>query len=159
MKYLLQAIILIIPAVALAMPWGAEDEEIVILKQIPLIIETQKGAEHGFTVEVADTLQTQMRGLMFRKTLADDAGMLFIYPNKRMVQMWMKNTVISLDILFIDSQGTILKVARDTVPHSLENIRTPEPVDVVLELRGGITEQLGIEAGDAVSFNLTGSDV
>ena len=106
------------------------------------------GERHHFEVELAETREHMMRGLMFRTDLADDAGMLFDYPRPQPVSMWMKNTLIPLDMLFIDENGVIVRIARWTVPLSLEPIPSGAPVRAVLELKGGVTERLGIAAGD-----------
>lgn len=124
------------------------------LPQMPLVIETQSGREHHFTVEVAETIPAQVRGLMHRESLADGTGMLFIYPRKRVMSMWMKNTLIPLDILFIDDDGHIVKIAANTVPHSTTRISSPEPLNRVLELKGGVTDELAINVGDRVNYDL-----
>jgi uncharacterized membrane protein (UPF0127 family) len=124
----------------------AEDTE---LPRSELLIESG-GERHHFEVELAETRAQMMHGLMFRTDLADDAGMLFSYPRPQPVAMWMKNTLIPLDMLFIDKDGAIIRIARWTVPLSLESIPSGGPVRAVLELKGGITERLGIEVGDRV---------
>ena len=101
-------------------------------------------------VEIADDPEERSRGLMFRRELADDAGMLFDFKTPRQVSFWMKNTYIPLDMLFIRSDGTIARIAENTEPHSLEGIPSGEPVLAVLELKGGTSKALGIRAGDRV---------
>ncbi len=105
-----------------------------------------------FSVENAATAAQQAQGLMFRKSLADDAGMIFPFPQPRPAGFWMKNTLISLDIIFIGADGRIESIAENTVPYSLESVRSIGPVASVLELRGGLTRQLGIKAGDLVQY-------
>ena len=117
------------------------------------MIEVASGeARHRFTVEIADDVQERSRGLMFRQSMAEDAGMLFIYPTERVASFWMKNTYIPLDMLFIASDGTILQIAPMTEPHSLVPVRSDAPVRAVLEINGGLSGTLGIEPGDTVAL-------
>ena len=115
-----------------------------------LSIITSNGSRHNFLVEVARTEEEKKIGLMFRKTLAQNAGMLFLYQREAIRLMWMKNTFIPLDILFIDKKGVISRVVKRTVPHSLATISSRQSVLAVLELRGGITSSLDIKKGDRV---------
>lgn len=106
------------------------------------------GARHRFRVELAETPAQHARGLMFRADLAPDAGMLFDYGAPRHVSMWMKNTLVPLDMLFIAADGEIVRIARWTTPLSLEPVPSLAPVAGVLELRGGTADRLGLRAGD-----------
>ena len=115
-----------------------------------LSIITSNGSKHNFLVEVARTEEEKKIGLMFRKTLAKNAGMLFLYKREALRLMWMKNTFIPLDILFIDKKGVIKRVVKRTVPHSLATISSRQSVLAVLELRGGITSSLEIKKGDRI---------
>ncbi len=115
-----------------------------------LSIITSNGSRHNFLVEVARTEEEKKIGLMFRKTLAKNAGMLFLYKREALRLMWMKNTFIPLDILFIDKKGVIKRVVQRTVPHSLATISSRQSVLAVLELRGGITSSLDIKKGDRI---------
>ena len=115
-----------------------------------LTIKTAAGERHRFAVELALTTPEHAQGLMFREQLADDAGMLFVYESERPVAMWMKNTLIPLDMLFIARDGTITSIAARTTPQSLEVIPSGQPVKAVLELNGGTSERLGIQPGDQV---------
>jgi uncharacterized membrane protein (UPF0127 family) len=114
-----------------------------------LVIEGERG-RHTFAVEVAATDETRQVGLMFRKTLAADAGMLFDYQTPQPVAMWMKNTLIPLDMLFIGADHRISGIAERTVPHSLATIDSGGPVRAVLELNAGTAARLGIKVGDLV---------
>ncbi|MEM7509183.1 MAG: DUF192 domain-containing protein, partial [Pseudomonadota bacterium] len=91
--------------------------------------------------------EEQSRGLMFRPSLARDAGMLFIMDPPRAAQFWMRNTMISLDLLFIDDTGKVLNVEADAVPYSERALRSDGEVRAVLEINGGLAEELGIGAG------------
>lgn len=115
-----------------------------------LSIITSNGSKHNFLVEVARTEEEKKIGLMFRKTLSKNAGMLFLYKREALRLMWMKNTFIPLDILFIDKKGVIKRVVKRTIPHSLATISSRKSVLAVLELRGGITSSLEIKKGDRI---------
>jgi uncharacterized protein len=124
----------------------------------PLSLETLEitttGGVRAFQIEVARTEEQQAKGLMFRTTLADDHGMLFPHDRPREVTMWMRNTYIPLDMVFILPDGTIHRIAERTEPLSEKIIRSQGDVAAVLELAGGATERLGIKAGDKVRHAL-----
>lgn len=118
----------------------------------PLTIDTAGGSEaRKFLVEVARSDQEKSVGLMFRTALADDAGMLFPYGPPQAITMWMRNTYIPLDMLFIRADGTIARIEANTEPLSESIIDSGEPVSAVLELAGGAAVRLGIKAGDKVN--------
>jgi hypothetical protein len=121
------------------------------LEQVPLIIRSASGT-HRFTVEVARTPEEQANGLMHRQSLAPDRGMLFPYEPPQSAAFWMKNTLIPLDMIFIRADGTIARIAANTVPLSLDPVPSLEPVAAVLEIAGGRAAELGIEEGDRVSW-------
>lgn len=114
-----------------------------------LSIETQSGT-HKFSVELALTSAQRAQGLQGRKEMAPNAGMLFDFHTEQQVTMWMKNTNMSLDMIFIAADGTILTIAKRTTPHSLKYITSGKPVKGVLELNAGTTTVLGIRNGDRV---------
>jgi uncharacterized membrane protein (UPF0127 family) len=120
------------------------------LREVPLTIASKTGV-HRFTVQVAATPEQQERGLMFRKVLPSDRGMIFPYDPPQDVSFWMKNTLIPLDIIFIRADGTIARIANakalDVTP-----LPAGEPVALVLEIAGGRAKQLGIKEGDRVSW-------
>ena len=120
------------------------------LREVPLTIRS-KNAVHHFTVEVAATPEQQERGLMFRRTLADDRGMIFPYEPPQQVAFWMKNTLIPLDILFIRSDGTIARIT-NAEPMDITPLPSGEPIVAVLEIRGGRAKELGIREGDRASW-------
>jgi uncharacterized protein len=115
----------------------------------PLDVVTARGVFH-FKVEVADTDATREKGLMFRKVLAADKGMLFDFKAPRLVAFWMKNTLIPLDMLFIAADGHIISIARDAVPLSEVPIPSGGAALGVLELRGGRAAEIGAQPGDRV---------
>lgn len=122
-----------------------------------ITIITRDGKRHVFHVEVARTPEQQTVGLMFRTSLPDDGGMLFDWGSPRESQMWMKNTLIPLDMVFINADGSIRRIVEDTVPESLAVIASHGPVRATLELKGGITEKDGIEVGDRVEGSIFSS--
>ncbi len=121
------------------------------LDQVTLCVTSGK-TTRSFTVEVARTSQQQAKGMMFRQSVADDHGMIFPFPQPKMASFWMQNTPLPLDIIFIRSNGTIESIAENAVPLSEETVNSGEPVAAVLELRGGLTSELGIVAGDKVDW-------
>lgn len=113
-------------------------------------IETQAGQTYAFDVELAVTPQQHGHGLMFREQMPIDAGMLFLFRDNAPRSFWMRNTLISLDILFIREDGTIANIARRTTPLSEASIPSAGPVTGVLEVNGGVTRMLNINPGDRV---------
>jgi uncharacterized protein len=103
---------------------------------------------HRFTIEIAQTQEQQAQGLMFRKTLAANAGMLFMHPDMQMRSMWMKNTHIPLDMLFFNEQRQLIGWAENTTPFSEAIITSPAPAQYVLEVPAGTRQRLGLKVGD-----------
>ena len=108
------------------------------------------GGRHWLKVWIASTPAQQMQGLMFVRQLSDDEGMLFPLAQPRIMDMWMKNTLIPLDMLFIDGKGRVACVRERTVPESLDLISCATPVKAVLEIAGGQAKMRGIGVGDTV---------
>jgi uncharacterized membrane protein (UPF0127 family) len=134
-----------LPSLAVLLFWGQAaagpiDEVTVLTAQ----------ARHVFKVEVAATPEARRRGLMHRPRLASDAGMLFIFPNQERQNFWMKNTLISLDMLFLAGDGRIVYVHHNAQPHSLTPIAPEAEALAVLEINGGLSRRLGITVGDRV---------
>lgn len=147
MKRLLPLFALLVLAVAAAPALA----QLVSFDKAELSIESADGETHAFQVEIAQSSEQRAQGLMFRRQMAADAGMLFLFegaPQER--AMWMKNTLIPLDMLFIDKAGEIVRIEQRTVPHSLRAIRSGQPVAAVLELNAGTTSRLAIKPGDRV---------
>src|SRR5262249_13414989 len=115
----------------------------------PLVIHAG-GSAYKFEVEVVSTPEGRERGLMFRKSMAPNAGMLFLYPDEQPVAFWMKNTLIPLDMLFLKSDGSIAHIAHNAVPYDETPIESGAAVKAVLEVNGGIADQLGIKEGDRI---------
>lgn len=133
-------------AVLLSAPAPRADGQMIASR---LTIETRNGPV-SFVVELAETAERQERGLMFRRELAADAGMLFDFGVSRVLTMWMKNTYLPLDMLFIDAGGIVASIARDTEPMSTTIISSKVPARAVLEINAGAAARLGIRPGDRV---------
>jgi uncharacterized membrane protein (UPF0127 family) len=125
-----------------ALPQTAERET--------LVIESANGT-HEFQVEIADDPQERARGLMYRREMADADGMLFDFGSDERASFWMRNTYISLDMLFVEADGTIESIAKRTTPLSEKSVRSKGQVRFVLEINGGLCDDLGIAPGDMVT--------
>jgi uncharacterized membrane protein (UPF0127 family) len=126
-------------------------EELSAFPSDKLEITDGKKLKLVFQVWLADTPQRQAQGLMFVRSLPDMRGMLFVHEQLRPMSMWMKNTYIPLDMVFIDGKGRIQQIVERTTPHSLALIQSKEPALAVLEIAGGAAQRLGIRAGQQVS--------
>ena len=115
-----------------------------------IAIETAAGDRHVFEVELAVSPEQRAQGLMFRRSMAATAGMLFLFEGSRERAMWMKNTFIPLDMLFIDQGGVIVRIHERSVPQSLQAIASGQAVSAVLELNAGTSSRLSIKPGDRV---------
>ena len=127
------------------------EADVAALDQTKLTIRTAAGELH-FRVEIARSFEEQQRGMMFRQSLASDRGMIFPLTPLREASFWMKNTLIPLDMIFVRQDGTIARIAPETVPHSLAPVSSGEPVAAVLELAGGEAAKQGIAEGDVVTW-------
>jgi hypothetical protein len=123
------------------------------LRVIDLVVE-RGDRRLPFRVELADTPEAQARGLMFRTELGDFEGMIFPSPTPEPRSFWMKNTPLSLDIIFIGPDGRITNIAANTTPYSEDSVRSSGLASAVLELRAGRAAALGIVPGDRVSYAL-----
>ena len=119
-------------------------------KQRSIMISSSNQSCSHFVVWLAETRNQQMRGLMYVKGLPKNTGMLFIYPDNNIRAMWMKNTFISLDIIFIDENGIVSSIEKNTEPQSLKTIRSEKPIKYVLELAGGKADQIKLIEGDHI---------
>jgi hypothetical protein len=134
-------------------PTGPQPE----LAKEKLVIVTRDGTSHAFNVEMATTPDQQTVGLMFRPNVPPDGGMLFDWGVPRASQMWMRNTIAPLDMVFISADGTIRSIAENTVPESLAIIDSRGPVRATLELAAGTTARLNIRVGDKVQQRIFGN--
>ncbi len=121
------------------------------LKQVMLCVKSAPKT-HEFTTEIAGTSMEQAKGMMFRTEMPDNTAMIFPFPEPKTASFWMKNTVIPLDIIFVRPNGSIESIAENAVPYSTEPVLSGEPVGAVLEIRGGLAAELGIQPGDMVTW-------
>jgi uncharacterized membrane protein (UPF0127 family) len=133
-----------------ALPEAAAPEPLTAFPQSLLAIKSAAGKVVNFKIWTADTEQREQQGLMFIRDMDEHAGMLFMFPQNQRVSMWMKNTYISLDLLFLNARGKIDYIAAGATPLSEAIIGPPTPEYAVLELKGGACERLGIKVGDVV---------
>jgi uncharacterized protein len=116
-----------------------------------LVLHTDTGP-HSFNIEIAKTQSEKMLGLMYRRSLPADAGMLFLYDRPQQVTFWMRNTYIPLDMVFIGADGRVQRIESHTEPFSLAAIPSDGEVEAVLELNAGTADAIGLKAGDKVDF-------
>lgn len=121
-------------------------------REQPLVVIQNGSGEHRFRVELATTPRERARGLMFREQMDADAGMLFLFDQMEVQSFWMKNTRIPLDMLFLDERGVIVGIVENAEPLSLTSRSVGLPSRYVLELNGGTSRRLGIEAGQRAVF-------
>jgi uncharacterized membrane protein (UPF0127 family) len=133
-----------------ALPEATAPEPLTAFPQSLLAIKSATGKVVNFKIWTADTEQREQQGLMFIRDMDEHAGMLFMFPQNQRVSMWMKNTYISLDLLFLNARGKIDYIAAKATPRSETIIGPPTPEYAVLELKGGACERLGIKVGDVV---------
>ena len=142
------ALLALAPALACASKKGADPA-------VPLprvVVETSSGARHAVDVELARTEPERRKGLMDRPSLPDDAGMLFIFDETSVQSFWMKNTLIPLDMIFIDDEGRIAGIVESAEPRTLTERTVGKPSRYVLEVNGGWSRAHGVRAGDRVRF-------
>jgi uncharacterized protein len=134
-------------------PATAAGDAVIPLSAFPreaIVIETRSARHYTFDTWRADTPATLQQGLMFVRDLRPDQAMIFVYEPPQRVAMWMKNTLLPLDMLFVDEAGCVAKTVRDARPGSLDTISADGQIALVVELKGGTTKALGIESGDRV---------
>lgn len=126
----------------------ATSQQLMAFDSEPLSIVSAKGETHKFSVELALTPPQLEYGLMYRDRMPADHGMLFDFGTSRPVMMWMKNTQLALDMLFLDKNGVVTHIQENAVPYSEAIINSNGPVAYVIELNGGIVKKLGLAIGD-----------
>jgi hypothetical protein len=114
-------------------------------------------ARHKLSVEIAESPAEKAKGLMFRRTLGEMEGMLFLYAEPQEVSMWMRNTYVPLDMVFVAADGTVTRIAERTTPFSEEQIASDGAVLAVLEIRAGLAEKLGLKPGDRLLYSAFGT--
>ena len=148
MRLVFALILALIAGASLVPPVAAQDE--IAFDRTELMIVTAAGAQHKFTTQWAKTWQQKQHGLMFRKQLPLDQGMLLDYDPPQPASIWMRNTLIPLDILFIRADGTIESIFNGAKPRDETPMPSKGDVRAVLELNAGVTRLLGIQPGDKV---------
>lgn len=113
-----------------------------------VVLETRNSGRHEFRAWRADTPETRVRGLMYVADLAPDEAMVFVYEAPQVLRMWMKNTYLPLDMLFVDERGCVVSIAERTTPLSLATIESGSPAVLVVELKGGVASANGAQVGD-----------
>ena len=116
-------------------------------------ITTKDGRNVSFAVEIADTPSKREMGLQYRRDLAADRGMIFLFPAESQQSFWMKNTPLPLDMIFINRERKIVGIVEQTAPFSLDPRSVGAPSQYVLEINGGLAKRHAIKAGDAVRFD------
>ena len=130
---------------------GAGNELLTPMERGVVIIKSSQGTHHGINVDIARSHKIQEIGLMHRTELPLSEGMLFIFDAPKEVTFWMKETLIPLDILFIDSQNVIFNIIKNTTPLSTTSLISGAPATKVLEINANLTEQWGIHIGDTIT--------
>jgi uncharacterized membrane protein (UPF0127 family) len=153
MRRRLQFVLSTLAFVALAMLGTLDGLSAVELQPLEIV---SKAGVHTFAVEMAVTPEDQARGLMFRRELPEGQGMLFDFQREQPATFWMKNTYVSLDMIFIRADGRILRIAENTVPLSEALVPSGGPVRAVLEVVAGTARKLGIAPGDRVAHAIFG---
>ncbi len=152
--------LLVLAALVPAPPLPAQEEAAPLdLSSFPrteLTVRPAQGAPQHFRVWVADTAQRSQQGLMFVRDLPESQGMVFPLTPPRIENMWMKNTYIELDMLFVDARGKVARIVERAHPLSLDTITSGGPVAAVVELKGGLAAKLGFKVGDTVSWEKPG---
>jgi len=125
-------------------------------KEGSVIIQTHANENVKFRVLIAKSNKERRQGLMHIESMEEDQGMLFIFDPGRKVSMWMRNTPMTLDMIFIDRNGKIINIAENTIPYSTKGISSGGSINWVLEINGGLSNRMNINNGDIVSLSPTG---
>jgi len=147
--FILSLLFLVTPTVVTHATQPLPKDQNAVLPVEEIVLVSSSG-EFRFSAEIADTADRRRTGLMFREEMLPTHGMLFDFEDNGLVAMWMKNTPLSLDMVFVRPDGTIARIARKTTPFSTDVISSGEPVSHVLELNAGITLQIGLKIGDRI---------
>jgi hypothetical protein len=147
------ALLLLLPVLMPMTGHGADASSAMPLSSFPrepVAVETRSARRHVFEAWRAETPGQREQGLMFVKSMGDDQAMIFVYDPVQYVAMWMKNTLLPLDMLFVDDHGCVVTVKEHAKPGSLATIESKAPVALVVELNGGTVASRGIRVGDRV---------
>jgi len=146
-------LLLLLPLMMPAAGHGADASSAMPLSSFPrepIAVETRSARRHVFEAWRAETPRQREQGLMFVKSMGDDQAMIFVYDPAQYVAMWMKNTLLPLDMLFVDDRGCVVTVTEHARPGSLDTIESKAPVVLVVELHDGTVASRGIRVGDRV---------
>ncbi|MCE3233034.1 MAG: hypothetical protein K0R98_1291 [Rickettsiaceae bacterium] len=149
---IINLLVTILLVTALVVVLKPENKTPITFETKPITIQRQDGSRISFNVELAKTYQQKAQGLMFREKIDNDKGMLFLFDEEHVIHMWMKNTFIPLDMIFIGKDGKIRTIRKNATPHSLENISSGTSVIAVLEINAMLSEQLNIRENDLVLY-------
>jgi uncharacterized membrane protein (UPF0127 family) len=141
----------LLTAALVAMMGALNAQTEIKMRRDTLTLHTAGGA-HRIDIEVAESDREKAYGLMFRQSLGDSEGMLFPYPTAHEITMWMRNTFISLDMIFIRADGIVHRIETDTEPHSERIVASEGDVTGVLEMKAGSARRLGLNVGDRVEY-------
>ena len=153
-RFIISALCLSLASSAFAQT--SKDDVVDFGEPVPLTV-VSKDSKHVFQIERAITLGQQARGMMFRETMDPDSGMLFEFDEPKIATIWMKNTPLPLDIIFVRSNGKILKIEHMAQPYKLRSASSEAIVAAVLELQGGRSKELGIMPGDLIQHEFFGT--
>ena len=153
-RFILSALFLSLASPALAQT--SKDDVVDFGEPVPLTV-VSKDSKHVFQIERAISLDQQARGMMFRESMDPDSGMLFEFDEPKIATIWMKNTPLPLDIIFVRSNGKILKIEHMAQPYKLRSASSEAIVAAVLELQGGRSKELGIMPGDLIQHEFFGT--
>ncbi len=131
------------------------DEEYMFKKNGELVISPDSGSQVKIDIQIANTEFDRQLGLMFRKSMGENQGMLFIFPDVQVRSFWMRNTEIPLDMIFIDPSKTILNIAKNTTPYADISYTSSGPAKYVLEVKGGFADRHNISSGDKLAWTET----
>jgi len=148
--------VLFLSLVSPALAQTSKDDVVDFGEPVPLTI-VSKDSKHVFQIERAISLDQQARGMMFRESMDPDSGMLFEFDEPKIATIWMKNTPLPLDIIFVRSNGKILKIEHMAQPYKLRSASSEAIVAAVLELQGGRSKELGIMPGDLIQHEFFGT--
>ena len=154
-RFILSALFLSLASPALAQT--SKDDVVDFGEPVPLTV-VSKDSKHVFQIERAITLDQQARGMMFRESMDPASGMLFEFDEPKIATIWMKNTPLPLDIIFVRSNGKILKIEHMAQPYKLRSASSEAIVAAVLELQGGRSKELGIMPGDIIQHEFFGTE-
>ncbi|MEM7302011.1 MAG: DUF192 domain-containing protein [Pseudomonadota bacterium] len=156
-RFVLQNVLKVV-LIAFGLFWMTATQSGASAGEATRISATTDSGEHHWAIELAADDKTRQVGLMNRKSMPEMTGMLFDFHRDMMVMMWMKNTFIPLDMIFIDRNGTIIRIANNTVPHSTDIISSGQPVRYVLEINAGEAAKTGLKPGLSMHHPLFGGE-